>query len=161
MHDNPNSEAWQRIDEKVREWRPWEEFFFAKVSQNAYILSLGSLRWTQQVWMIDGAPMRVFKWTADFDTKTESSIAPILIGFPELPLHLFHRKALFELALLDVHLRWMSLQRTRHVLAWLGFAWKSTFWRIQFQRLKLFAKILFCINRWFMRIPYCRTCGSC
>ena len=33
MHDlnNPNSEAWQRIDEKVREWRPWEELFLAKV----------------------------------------------------------------------------------------------------------------------------------
>lgn len=51
----------------------------------------------KQLWMIEGSPMRVFKWTPDFDSRVESSVTPVWIGLPELPLHLFHKKALFEI----------------------------------------------------------------
>jgi hypothetical protein len=42
--------------------------------------------------------MRLFKWTPDFNTKTESAVVPVWISLPELPLHLFHKKGLFSIA---------------------------------------------------------------
>ncbi|KAL0454903.1 UNVERIFIED_CONTAM: hypothetical protein Slati_0829500 [Sesamum latifolium] len=41
--------------------------------------------------------MRVFKWTLNFDPQIESSIVPIWIRLPELPVHLFEKNALFTL----------------------------------------------------------------
>ncbi|KAL0457103.1 UNVERIFIED_CONTAM: hypothetical protein Slati_1049500 [Sesamum latifolium] len=46
----------------------------------------------------NGFPMRIFKWSPEFNPKIESSIVPIWIRFPELPVHLFQKKALFGIA---------------------------------------------------------------
>ncbi|KAL0447058.1 UNVERIFIED_CONTAM: hypothetical protein Slati_1833700 [Sesamum latifolium] len=46
----------------------------------------------------DGFPMRIFKWSPEFNPKIESSIVPVWIRFPELPVHLFQKKALFGIA---------------------------------------------------------------
>lgn len=56
--------------------------------------------WTRQFVHIDGYPMRIFKWTPEFDPKAESSLMPIWVSFPELPLHLFDKRALFSIAAL-------------------------------------------------------------
>ncbi|KAL0404117.1 UNVERIFIED_CONTAM: hypothetical protein Sradi_2052500 [Sesamum radiatum] len=42
--------------------------------------------------------MRIFKWTPDFNPRIESSIALVWIRLPELPVHLFPKKGLFEIA---------------------------------------------------------------
>src|SRR4051812_9337647 len=52
----------------------------------------------REVWYFDAYPMRSFKWTPDFKLDVESSIAPVWISFPNLPLFLFNRPALFNIA---------------------------------------------------------------
>ncbi|KAL0449147.1 UNVERIFIED_CONTAM: hypothetical protein Slati_1471100 [Sesamum latifolium] len=54
--------------------------------------------WLKQILFIEGFPMRIFKWTPDFNSKIESSIVPVWIRLPELPVHLFPKKALFGIA---------------------------------------------------------------
>ncbi|KAL0367745.1 UNVERIFIED_CONTAM: hypothetical protein Sradi_3664600 [Sesamum radiatum] len=54
--------------------------------------------WLKQILFIDGFPMRIFKWSPEFNPKIESSVVPVWIRFPELPFHLFQKKALFGIA---------------------------------------------------------------
>ncbi|KAK4439284.1 hypothetical protein Salat_0263300 [Sesamum alatum] len=54
--------------------------------------------WLRGEWSFDGFPMRIFKWTADFDPHVESPIAPIWLRLPDLPCHLFEKNALFSIA---------------------------------------------------------------
>ena len=42
--------------------------------------------------------MRIFKWSPDFRPDIESSIAPIWLSFPKLPVHFFSKSALFSIA---------------------------------------------------------------
>ena len=49
------------------------------------------------VWYIDRHPMRVFKWTPDFDAYCESPIAAIWCNLIGLPIHLFDQSALFAI----------------------------------------------------------------
>ena len=42
--------------------------------------------------------MRVFKWTSEFIMDVESSIAPIWVNFPKLPVHFFAQPSLFSIA---------------------------------------------------------------
>ncbi|XP_042034801.1 uncharacterized protein LOC121781156 [Salvia splendens] len=49
------------------------------------------------VWFIDRHPMRVFKWTPDFDAYCESPIAAIWCNLIGLPIHLFDQSALFAI----------------------------------------------------------------
>ena len=49
------------------------------------------------VWFIDRHPMRIFKWTPDFDPFFESPIAPVWCNLVGLPIHLFERSALFAI----------------------------------------------------------------
>lgn len=44
--------------------------------------------------MILGSPMRVVRWTKDFNPNVETSLAPIWIHLPELPWHYFNWSAL-------------------------------------------------------------------
>ncbi|VFQ80979.1 unnamed protein product [Cuscuta campestris] len=39
-------------------------------------------------------PMRLFRWTPDFNTETETSIASVWISLPGLPIHFFDKAAL-------------------------------------------------------------------
>lgn len=62
--------------------------------------------YSRPVWYIGGMPMRVFKWSEDFHVDKESSIAPIWVGFPRLPVQFFQQDALFAISrLLGVPLR--------------------------------------------------------
>ncbi|KAL0453620.1 UNVERIFIED_CONTAM: hypothetical protein Slati_1340100 [Sesamum latifolium] len=54
--------------------------------------------WLKGEWSFVGFPMRLFKWTPEFDTKVESSIALMWIRFPKLPYQFFHKKASFSIA---------------------------------------------------------------
>ncbi|CAH9071832.1 unnamed protein product [Cuscuta epithymum] len=42
--------------------------------------------------------MRVTKWTPAFQPNVESPVVPVWIGFEGLPIHLFDRRALFDIA---------------------------------------------------------------
>ncbi|XP_042038352.1 uncharacterized protein LOC121784256 [Salvia splendens] len=49
------------------------------------------------IWYIDRHPMRVFKWSPDFDAYCESPIAAIWCNLIGLPIHLFDQSALFAI----------------------------------------------------------------
>ncbi|KAL0356224.1 UNVERIFIED_CONTAM: hypothetical protein Sradi_4069300 [Sesamum radiatum] len=50
--------------------------------------------WLKQIMFIDIFPMRLLKWSPDFNPKLESSIASVWIRLPELLIHLYSKKAL-------------------------------------------------------------------
>ncbi|KAG8382714.1 hypothetical protein BUALT_Bualt05G0106100 [Buddleja alternifolia] len=52
----------------------------------------------KQTWYFDGFPMRVLKWTSDFDPNEESPIMPIWIKVFGLRPHWFHRQFLYHVA---------------------------------------------------------------
>ncbi|KAL0294381.1 UNVERIFIED_CONTAM: hypothetical protein Sangu_3220500 [Sesamum angustifolium] len=54
--------------------------------------------WLRRIWILNGFPMRVFKWSPTFTPDHESSIVPIWVCLPELPAHLFRKDALFAIA---------------------------------------------------------------
>ncbi|KAL6578123.1 hypothetical protein OROMI_010451 [Orobanche minor] len=54
--------------------------------------------WSRQVWHMAGFLMRVLKWTPDFDPLVEASFAPVWVKFPYLPIHLFDKQSLFQIA---------------------------------------------------------------
>lgn len=54
--------------------------------------------YSRSVWYISGHPMRIFKWSPGFHTAKESSVVPVWLAFPRLPVHLFQKSALFQIA---------------------------------------------------------------
>ncbi|KAL0310327.1 UNVERIFIED_CONTAM: hypothetical protein Scaly_2938900 [Sesamum calycinum] len=54
--------------------------------------------WLRRIWIINGFPIRVFKWSPTFTPNHESSIVPIWVSLHELPAHLFRKDALFAIA---------------------------------------------------------------
>ncbi|KAG8366535.1 hypothetical protein BUALT_Bualt17G0090000 [Buddleja alternifolia] len=54
--------------------------------------------WMKQTWYLDGYPMRVLKWTSEFDPAEESPIMPIWIKIFGLRPHWFHRRFLYHVA---------------------------------------------------------------
>ncbi|GER36576.1 aspartyl/glutamyl-tRNA(Asn/Gln) amidotransferasesubunit B [Striga asiatica] len=54
--------------------------------------------WLKREISILNFPMRVFKWSADFDFTKEPPIVPVWIKIPALPLHCFDLKALRTIA---------------------------------------------------------------
>ncbi|GAA0186746.1 hypothetical protein LIER_34034 [Lithospermum erythrorhizon] len=54
--------------------------------------------WMKQVWFISSLPMRIFKWDANFNPKIKSSIRPVWVSFPGLPLYLFNECGLASVA---------------------------------------------------------------
>lgn len=55
------------------------------------------------VWYVRGVSMRIFKWSPYFRVDKESSIVPIWITLPRLPVPFFHKSALFPIARLIGH----------------------------------------------------------
>lgn len=49
------------------------------------------------VWYVERHPMRVFKWSPEFDVYCESPIAAIWCNLIGLPIHLFDTSALFAI----------------------------------------------------------------
>ncbi|KAG8372114.1 hypothetical protein BUALT_Bualt12G0032800 [Buddleja alternifolia] len=54
--------------------------------------------WMKQTWYFDGFPMRVLKWTSNFDPKEESPIMPVWVKVFGLRPHWFHRQFLYHVA---------------------------------------------------------------
>lgn len=51
--------------------------------------------WLQEQWYLKRFLMRIFKWTPNFRVDAESSIAPIWVSLPHLPVHFFSKPNLF------------------------------------------------------------------
>ncbi|KAG6488355.1 hypothetical protein ZIOFF_049598 [Zingiber officinale] len=54
--------------------------------------------WTRGVWRIGGSILRIFKWTPHFSYAAESSVVPVWVQFPDLPVHMFNKKCVFSMA---------------------------------------------------------------
>ncbi|KAI3472965.1 hypothetical protein Pfo_029212 [Paulownia fortunei] len=54
--------------------------------------------WLRGTLFFEGFPMRLFKWSPEFNSKMESAVVPMWIKLPELPVHLFDKFALFAIA---------------------------------------------------------------
>ena len=54
--------------------------------------------YSRPVWYIRGMPIRIFKWASDFHVDRESSLVPVWISLPRLPVHFFESNALFAIA---------------------------------------------------------------
>lgn len=56
--------------------------------------------WLQEQWYFKKFLMQVFKWTPEFRVDAESTIAPIWVKFPHLPIHFFSKHSLFSILVL-------------------------------------------------------------
>ncbi|GAA0142607.1 hypothetical protein LIER_42733 [Lithospermum erythrorhizon] len=54
--------------------------------------------WVRLIWYVQSYPMRIFKWTPDFNTSKESRLAPIWVHLHGLLLYLFEWEALLSVA---------------------------------------------------------------
>ncbi|KAG6467550.1 hypothetical protein ZIOFF_074641 [Zingiber officinale] len=54
--------------------------------------------WTRGVWRIGGSILRIFKWTPHFSYDAESSVVPVWVQFPDLPVHMFNKNCVFSMA---------------------------------------------------------------
>ncbi|XP_027069890.2 uncharacterized protein [Coffea arabica] len=54
--------------------------------------------WFRRIWYVSSFPMRVFKWTTDFHVDRESSVVPLWLQLPKLPLHFFNKEVIFQIA---------------------------------------------------------------
>ncbi|KAJ8768321.1 hypothetical protein K2173_021474 [Erythroxylum novogranatense] len=52
---------------------------------------------SRPVWYIRGHAMRVLKWDEHFHVDRESSLVPVWISLPRLPIHFFDKSALFAI----------------------------------------------------------------
>ncbi|KAJ8767652.1 hypothetical protein K2173_018210 [Erythroxylum novogranatense] len=52
---------------------------------------------SRPVWYIRGHGMRVLKWDEHFHVDRESSLVPVWISLPRLPIHFFYKSALFAI----------------------------------------------------------------
>ncbi|KAG8387620.1 hypothetical protein BUALT_Bualt02G0040100 [Buddleja alternifolia] len=85
-----------------------KRFSYQKKKMNSWLLLFNSRWlfdpndyarvWMKQTWYFDGFPMKVMKWTADFDPSEESPIMPVWIKVFGLKPHWFHRQFLFHVA---------------------------------------------------------------
>lgn len=48
--------------------------------------------WYLHTWYVQKKPMTISKWTIDFSPNQESSLAPVWITFPDLPISVFFEK---------------------------------------------------------------------
>jgi len=53
--------------------------------------------WFRHTWYIQSKPMTISKWTIDFRPNQESSLAPVWVSFPELPIPFFEKNSLYKL----------------------------------------------------------------
>ncbi|KAG6466890.1 hypothetical protein ZIOFF_075312 [Zingiber officinale] len=54
--------------------------------------------WTRGVWRIGGSILRIFKWTPHFSYAAESSVVPVWVQFPDLPVHMFNKNCVYSMA---------------------------------------------------------------
>lgn len=51
----------------------------------------------QEVWFLDGFHIRTFRWSPDFMLEIKSSIVPVWVSLPNLPLFLFNKNGLLSI----------------------------------------------------------------
>lgn len=102
-HSIPSSQQIQKALQGLKFWGAYSWSYinakhvliqFEVLSDYAKILSGPNGR---PVWFIERHPMRVFKWTPDFDPFFESPIAAVWCNLVGLPIHLFEKSALFAI----------------------------------------------------------------
>ncbi|GAA0155290.1 hypothetical protein LIER_13051 [Lithospermum erythrorhizon] len=54
--------------------------------------------WVRLIWYVQSCPMRIFKWTPDFNPSKKSPLTPIWVHFHGLLLYLFEGEALLSVA---------------------------------------------------------------
>ncbi|KAG8388123.1 hypothetical protein BUALT_Bualt02G0093000 [Buddleja alternifolia] len=62
------------------------------------VIATSAVVWMKQTWCFDGSPMRVLKWTSEFDPNEELPIMPIWIKVFGLRPHWFHHQLLYHIA---------------------------------------------------------------
>ncbi|GAA0173775.1 hypothetical protein LIER_27323 [Lithospermum erythrorhizon] len=90
-----------------------KEFFISLKLKGAYNISLYDAKhliiecdlledytrlWVRFIWFIKSYPMRIFKWTVDFDSYKESALTPVRAHFPRLPTYLYEEEGLLSIA---------------------------------------------------------------
>ncbi|KAK6125699.1 hypothetical protein DH2020_040565 [Rehmannia glutinosa] len=74
--------------------------------------------WMGTLCSLGDCPMRVFKWTPSFNSRTEAPLAPVWIRLPGLPIHFFDHDALFAIGrIIGTPLQVDSLTATRSRLS--------------------------------------------
>ncbi|XP_027118292.2 uncharacterized protein [Coffea arabica] len=53
--------------------------------------------WMRGIWQLGKYPMRVFRWTREFHVLKESSLVPVWVDLPALPIHYFDKHSLFSI----------------------------------------------------------------
>ncbi|XP_071912409.1 uncharacterized protein [Coffea arabica] len=53
--------------------------------------------WARGIWYVAGFPIRIFKWSPAFHIDKEPSVVPVWFQLPKLPLHYFHKEAIFQI----------------------------------------------------------------
>ena len=53
--------------------------------------------WTRGIWQLGKFPMRVFRWSREFHVLRESSLVPVWVELPNLPIHFFDKHSLFSI----------------------------------------------------------------
>ncbi|GAA0162286.1 hypothetical protein LIER_39384 [Lithospermum erythrorhizon] len=106
-----------------------KEFFIPLKIKGAYNISLYDAKhliiecdlledytrlWVRLIWFVKTYPMRIFKWTVDFDSTKESPLKPVWAYFPGLPIYLYEEECLLSVAnLIGKPLRIDSLNTNR------------------------------------------------
>lgn len=52
----------------------------------------------RRTWFVQSSPMTISKWTPDFKSSQESSIVPVWVILPNLPLYFYNTKSILKLA---------------------------------------------------------------
>lgn len=45
--------------------------------------------WMRSIWVVNGLPMRIFKWSPSFNIRKESPVVPIWVRLPGLSAYFF------------------------------------------------------------------------
>lgn len=53
--------------------------------------------WFKEIWYVESFSMRIFRWSPDFRSDIESSVVPLWVSLPILPLFLFNKQCLFSI----------------------------------------------------------------
>ncbi|KAG6466421.1 hypothetical protein ZIOFF_075777 [Zingiber officinale] len=72
----------------------WAGHIFLHLTSNEDMARI----WTRGVWRIGGSILRIFKWTPHFSYEAESSVVPVWVQFPDLPVHMFNKNCVFSMA---------------------------------------------------------------
>lgn len=99
-HGRPSMEIIQKV---FQTFSLKSDFHFGLIDHKHILIRLESEEdfsriWMRESWHIGKFPIRLFKWSTDFRPDMKSSISPIWISFPNLPIHFFSKSSLYSIA---------------------------------------------------------------